>query len=76
MKDDQGFYYTDKELSKDYFKLDKDEFFGFDTNEFKKLLKEEEILYAWDSIRGLAGSAGVAIVKNDRIIKVKGLTRA
>lgn len=75
-KDENGFYYADRELDNHYFKMDKDEFYGVEIAEYKKLLKEGETLYAWDSIRSLSGSAGVVIVKDGRVIKTKGLAMA
>lgn len=75
-RDEHGFYYTNRKLDDEFFKSDKKEFFNIDTTEFDELLKEGEELYYWDNIQGLAGSAGVAIVKDGRIIKMKGLARA
>jgi hypothetical protein len=70
-KDKNGFYLTDAEIPEYYFKLKDPEFHGHSLQKYNSLLSKDEELYAWDDIRFLSGSAGLAIVKNGRVIKTK-----
>ena len=75
-KDQNGFYYTDAEIPSYYFKLKDEELWGHSRSKYEKFLNEGEELYAWDEIKFLSGSAGLAIVKDGRVIKTKGIAMA
>lgn len=73
-KDVNGFYIVKEpyEVTKDHFKVTNN-LQGMNVSEYRNMLKEGEELWGWNSIRYLSGSAGLLIVKNDKVIKVKGL---
>jgi hypothetical protein len=75
---EDGFYLAEGEcpLPKSWLKMEKDELYGVDIKPYRALLKEGEELYYWDDIRHLSGSAGLAIVKDGKLIKTKSLARA
>ncbi len=74
---EDGFYLTEGEypLPKTWLKMEKNELYSVNIESYRALLKEGEELYYWDDIRNLSGSAGIAIVKDGKLIKTMCIAR-